>query len=77
MYRSMKIMQLCIKKNYYTCGSNEHYNLMLSNCDAGYVNSEFIAYDIYFHSDINTRPLPSQIVAEVKTILEPDKGLGE
>lgn len=77
MYRSMKIMQLCIKKNYYTCGSNEHYSEMLLNCDAGYVSSEFIGYDIYFHSDIKTRPRPSQIIEEVKAILEPDKGLGE
>ena len=73
MYRSSKIMQLCIKNNYYTCGSSSHYNEMLKNCDNGLVNSIFIAYDIYFHSDIETRPQLGIIVSQVKAILEPEE----
>lgn len=49
------LRQLCIKKNWYTCGDNQDYEKLLSasnNCDN--VTPEFIvqvAMDIIYHSN--------------------------
>jgi len=50
----MSVRDCCIRNGYYTCGTNEDYDHMLSWVTRLYPNTEniyFIAKDIYDHSD--------------------------
>ena len=53
-----ELRALCIKKNWYTCGTNEEYSNLLHRCSANFVAVEMtteklaeIASDIFQHSD--------------------------
>lgn len=52
----LKVRSLCVKNNYYTCGTNEEYNKMFSHCKGKMTikKIEYIANDIFNHSDIET-----------------------
>lgn len=62
------IYQLCKRKQYYTYGTCKEYDAMLENVKCENVIPEITACDIYFHSDIDTRPDLSTIIQEVLEI---------
>ena len=68
--RMFKIYELCVSKQYYTWGTCKEYDTMLHNVQNEIGSPEFIAYDIYFHSDLDRRPTVEEIVKEVKEIFE-------
>lgn len=44
-----KVRVMCIRNNYYTCGTNEEYDKMFQTCESGDVLA--IASDILEHSN--------------------------
>lgn len=52
----LKVRSLCVKNNYYTCGTNEEYGKMFSHCKGKMTirKIENIAKDIFNHSDVET-----------------------
>ena len=67
----MKVRQMCINENYYTCGNNEEYSHMLFDmCSEAHTVEEVkaIAEDIAAHSDVEEK-MNSYGVTEEQMIL--------
>ena len=70
-----ELYNLCVRKNWYTCGTNEEYEQMLnlSRCGAGREMDNIVIRDIYLHSDPEVEY--EEVYGEVKKIYQQAKEL--
>lgn len=70
--REYQVYTYCVDNSLYTHGSRSHYENMLRNVRENSIDGtyEMTAYDIYFHSDIETRPSIAKLIRDIKQIYE-------
>lgn len=65
-----EIRRYCIKHEYYTCGSNEHYERMFETATTPRDTLEETVFetamDIYYHSEVDTDK--EQVIADLTEI---------